>query len=233
MAFGSLGGLGGRSMSFPTRPAAPTSEGVEYLPDYATWGADWNARRKALETPPDPVGPRPAAPTADGGAGGWGVGVDPVQWAQANQHLYRAGTPIPEMGWSFNTGGDPNYHPTAPTASYGLNYTTSMGGNTGIAPYVPDFSALDAERVRMMPLFQNQTRQQQGYDSMRGWGQENAVMGADYTSPTFGQITGDPTGGQGASPLSGIGQGALNGVYNPGATSAGVYGSSRRSSWGL
>jgi hypothetical protein len=109
-----------------------------------------------------------------------------------------------------------------------------------VSAYQPvDFSRIDArkaeleaERGRLLPMYENQTRQQQAYDSMRGWGQENAVMGPNYQEANFGQISGDPNGGMGASPLSGV-NGTQSGVYSAGGTTAGVYGAPRRSNWGL
>lgn len=85
----------------------------------------------------------------------------------------------------------------------------------------------------MQPHLENQARQQQAYDSMRGWGQTNGVMGSDYTSPTFGQINGDPGIGQGNNAAAGV-NATANGVFSPAQGSVGVYGAPRRASnWGL
>jgi hypothetical protein len=85
----------------------------------------------------------------------------------------------------------------------------------------------EAEYQDALLRYQPILRQQQAYDSMRGWGQENAVMGPGYQQAGFGQITGDPTGGMGASPMSGI-NANQSGVYTPSGGSAGVYGAPKR-----
>jgi hypothetical protein len=56
-------------------------------------------------------------------------------------------------------------------------------------PYVPDYSALDAEKARMMPMMERQRIGQTAYDSMTGWGQTNGIPGPDYAKPDFGQVT--------------------------------------------
>jgi hypothetical protein len=108
-----------------------------------------------------------------------------------------------------------------------------VGGSAGDPGYTPDFTALNAEKDRMKPLAENQIRQQQAFDMMNGWGQQNAVMGPEYTQAGFGQVTGEtniaaPAMGQAAFDLSGGNEGIstdwLTGVYNPQqGQSVGVY----------
>jgi hypothetical protein len=101
-----------------------------------------------------------------------------------------------------------------------------VGGDPG---YTPNFSALNAEKDRLNPMAENQIRQQQSFDQMRGFGQDNAVMGQDYTNPGFGQISGqaNPYGadmGMGQAVLEGVVDGVspdfMSGVYDPTAQQA-------------
>jgi hypothetical protein len=93
-----------------------------------------------------------------------------------------------------------------------------------IPGYTPDFTGLNAERDRMQPLAQNQIRQQQSFNMMNGWGQENGVMNDDYTAAGFGQVSNEtnpfgPGMGQPAFDISGGNSGIstdwLSGVYDP------------------
>lgn len=244
MAFG-LGGLGGRAMSFPTRPNyAPDSQVVDFIPNQEAWTADWQARYDAEKA----KARAPSTITNTGVAGNLRPApVNPVPYGDGSAFFSDLRSVTPPSSGRPNImppGSAPA--PVGPSAFDPQRYFSDLtslqppGGsrptvyNDYIDPgYTPDFTALNAEKASMMPVFENQNRQQQGYDSMRGWGQENAVMGPDYTNPNFGQISGDPINGQGASPLSGVGQGAMNGVYNPEGSYAGVFGNFRRSNWGL
>jgi hypothetical protein len=112
-------------------------------------------------------------------------------------------------------------------------YTPGTPGTPGNPGYRPDFSALEAEKNMLKPLSENQIRQQQAYNKMIGFGQENAVMGRDYTNAGFGQISGqtNPYGaemGMGQAMLDGAVDGVSNdfmsGVYDPRTQQAsGVY----------
>jgi hypothetical protein len=123
---------------------------------------------------------------------------------------------------------------------------TYIPGSPGSPGYTPDFTGLNAEKDRLQPMAQNQIRQQQSFDMMNGWGQENAVMGDDYTAAGFGQVSGEtnPYGadmGQAAFDLSGGNDGIstdwLSGVYDPQqGQAAGVYRPQQNNAmggWGL
>jgi hypothetical protein len=121
-----------------------------------------------------------------------------------------------------------------------------VGASPGIPGYTPDFTALNAEKDRLQPMAQNQIRQQQAYNMMDGFGQQNAVMGDDYTAAGFGQVSGEtnpfaPAMGQAAFDLSGGNDGIstdwLSGVYDPQkGQAAGVYRPQQNNAmggWGL
>ena len=103
----------------------------------------------------------------------------------------------------------------------------------GNAGYTPDFSALNAERDKFQPLWENQQRQQQSFNMMEGQGQRFGMMGPDYTSPGFGQVSGQvnpfaPEMGAGRAAVQGANDGIdtdwLTGVYDPRTMqAAGVY----------
>jgi hypothetical protein len=106
-------------------------------------------------------------------------------------------------------------------------------GSPGSPGYRPDFSALEAEKNMLNPLLQNQIRQQQAYNRMGAFGQENAMPGGGYTQAGFGQVSGqtNPYGadmGMGQAMLdgavSGISPDFMSGVYDPKTQQAtGVY----------
>lgn len=100
--------------------------------------------------------------------------------------------------------------------------------NSRIATAEPAFQAQQADRAT------NVVRQQQAYGNMLGNGQVGGVMGAGFTDPNFGQVTGQAvaqpgqkTGGfnaWGASnptkapdPTAGVNMDWTNGAYNGGA----------------
>jgi hypothetical protein len=242
VGFGSLGGLGGRpggfGASFPTRGGAPNSQTVDYLGPQEEWQADFNsrwqaeARKAAAAVMRSPAG-RPDAPTGDpnwtdstGISTGWGVGVDPIQEIMANRDKYNASAIVPTYGWTMTSGADPNYHPTAPTPTWGL--TTEINGyqgqsGPGTPPrivndvwdpgYTPDFSALEQERKQMLARYDAQGRNQQAYDWMLGGGQINGIIGPEYTNPNFGQI-----GAQTPEVPEGTDMAWAADVYRPGDT---------------
>jgi hypothetical protein len=231
MAYGSLGGLGGRTSSYPMRVGTPTSQEVGYQQSWADWEADYlrrvasqgsagadggsfagediQATRPVVVSPFDPS--RPLAPTPEN-INSFGTIATRPTYQETGQGSASWGGPLV---WPD----DPN-RPAAPTPDL------TIGAST-FRPH--DFKQ---ERLDAIERWAPQIRQQQAYDSMRGWGQENAVMGPGYQQAAFGQITGDPTGGMGASPMSGV-NGTQSGVYSPSGGTAGVYGAPNRNTWGL
>lgn len=233
VGFGSLGALGrgGFGASYPSRGGVtPNSQQVGYVPDQQTWEADWQRRwdetlRGPASADPGP-GPRPDAPTSTGISSSWGAGGSPMDWAQANRHLYSQDAPIPTMGWSFQTGVNPNYHPDAPTAVWGPQFERNGYQEAPSAtPYVPDFTALNAEREAMMPQFENRDHQQQAYDWMRGGNAMNGILSEAYAQPGFNHIS----SAGGAEGNSGINSGT--GLYDP-LTGSGAIGQARPRRWG-
>lgn len=97
----------------------------------------------------------------------------------------------------------------------------------------PGYDALQQEREQFEPAFQNQQRQQQAFNMMQGQGQNFGMMGPDYTTPGFGQVTGQtnafaPEMGQNRAATQGVNEGLqtdwLTGVYDPSRMQAmGVY----------
>lgn len=89
------------------------------------------------------------------------------------------------------------------------------------------YSAIAAANQREMDARrQNQVAQQQAYNGMMGDGQMNAVLGANYSTPGFGQVNGQlsnpyaPNSGEGADMTW------STGVYNP-------ISQTKNSPWGL
>jgi hypothetical protein len=106
-------------------------------------------------------------------------------------------------------------------------------GNAGSPGYTPDFTALNAERDKFEPIFQNNTRRQQAFDNMAGLAAPNALLPEGYTGAGFGQVSGDVSPGamalgQGRAMVDGAVDGVSNdfltGVYDPRMQQAtGVY----------
>src|SRR5690606_29019552 len=79
--------------------------------------------------------------------------------------------------------------------------------------YTPDFSALYAERDRVVPYIENYNRQQQAYNWMQGGNQENAVMSPEYAQAGFNTITGMSNPYAGPGEISGVDMDWAQGVY--------------------
>lgn len=226
--FGGLGGLGGSS--YPTRTAAPNSQTLSYLPYADEWRDNWQDAYEHWRT----IGPSTntrmvellpgAADYKPGSAGGSAL----AEIAAAN------GGKLPTM-----------YTSTAPTEASHKVAVTTPDLRYLQAPAM--LAYLEDKKRQMMPLMEAQTTNQQAFDSMNGWGQQNAVIGPDYTRPNFGTINGDfgqtlmgepmlqqdrPgfTGGNFADPeaLAGMSDpwSWTSGVFNPQDGVTGVYGGS-------
>lgn len=257
---GGLGGLGG--FSYPYRFGNPNSQVVEALPfaTYGDWQSDWQSRydaEAARATAPSTVESQPSMinygqPVASAPAG-WtpeSRSASNPSWMQQRDDA-KYGVIDVDMGGGQNAKINTNYTATSPTSAdatgsslVGRNlYDVQAPQTTTSGGYTPDFSALNAERERFEPLYENQTRQSQAYGMMRGQGQENAVLGPDYQRPDFGQINGQPQGqntagfpGAGQIPgLNGIDMSWADGSYNPQEGGSGVYGVSPQAGkqWGL
>lgn len=94
----------------------------------------------------------------------------------------------------------------------GSHYVQSPNYDPG---YMPNFSALEAEKARLGPHAEPQMRQQQAYDWMQGGNQENAVMSPDYAQAGFNTITGMSNPYAGPGEISGVDMDWAQGVYDP------------------
>jgi hypothetical protein len=173
IGFGSFGGF-----SYPTRRAfgnaQPDSQVVESVP--SNWMDDWN-RRYAEES---------AKAGQGASAGSWldKSAFDPFEYARM---IYD-----PTVQTRDNAEFVPEHLRGGVQSTEGMKEIYVPGGGGG---YVPDFTALNAERDKMLAMYENQTRQQQAYDTVLGGdGYIGGVMNERYTNPTAGQITGRTAG---------------------------------------
>lgn len=233
--FGGLGGLGGMGASFPTRYTAPESQAVGYLPDADTWKSEWQKRYDA-EAARRGQGARAAGPSK--------------QDFIAQQLRSAAAAPDPTLTWQLEKdipaftdyfmGGKGYGSAMGDVAKFGLGDATyneimNYKPRAATAGYQPNFSGLNAERDQMTPLFASQTRQQQAYNGMMGNGQENGVIGPEYTAPDFGQVNGDFGQGEMGAQAPAVDMSWSNGVYSPLPGASGVYGASNPTArrWGI
>lgn len=170
--FGGLGGLGGYGRTFPMRYGAPVSDRVASDQE---WHQDWQRKIAAI-------------PATAGMTGGEMVTLDLVPGARG----YNAGLAAryyKQMGDIEGTAYDPLMKAASKGASHKITGVQWLDGatpaeNPAYAQALQDYAS-DTQQRR-----ENQLRQQQAYDSMRGWNQQNAVIGPDYTNPNFGQVSG-------------------------------------------
>ena len=237
---GNLGALGSMGASYPSRFNAPKSSVIDVLPDAQTWMKDWQARYDA-EAARRGQGASAGGPsqeeyirtvltsTQPSGPVTWQPGKDVDAFTRhltTGGQLYYGDGQVGEEVARHALGNSlydqlRNYKPAAPSAGY-----------------VPNFTALNAEKNKMTPLFSAQTRQQQAHDSMVGNNQQNGVIGEGYTAPNFGQIDGDfGQSGMGAqaNQQNSIDMSWTDGTYNPQGSGGGVYSgpSRRKTEWGL
>lgn len=164
------------SLPFPVRNDAPNSQVIDN--PLAGWGSvtdwenDWQARYNAT--------PQYVTQTQTTGSGGeWrNATTDPSLLAGATQDRFQwqrtgvndaMGNPISDP-WVF-VPGDP------------VQTITTQAAN-------PAYANLQNERQFFEPLFENQTRVQQAYDTMAGVNAPNAMLPANYTQAGFGQVSG-------------------------------------------
>jgi hypothetical protein len=198
-------GFGGLGATYPTRYGQPTSQAVDYLAPQDQWQKDWDQRYSSL------------AATSRA--------ATPDQWVGINDY---AGGPQAYLQALH----DPStQYRTTPSAD-GNGLSLSQIFVPGQAAVTPDFSGLNAEKDKMAPVYNNQAAQQQAYNGMLGNGQLNAIPGADYSVPGFGQITGNsnpysvdvPSGVNLPQGSGTYGAGQQTGVYNPQQTSKQYWG---------
>lgn len=204
---GSLGGLGGRESSFPQRFGAPVSNQVQSLeemqkPIWDEYNAAVAARQNAANDFWEQNQSVLDARTA-------GVpGMTPELQRQLDSTLKSAGSRLGGE-WLFAH---------SPDSGVAEEYNALQ------AP-IDVQSYQDRADAIAQPFLENQTRNQQAYDSMRNNGQINALIGPDYSNANFGSIS-----GQGAAQLpeiDGVNMDWASGVYNP-SKANGMFGNTGR-----
>jgi hypothetical protein len=227
MNFGGLGGLGGRASSFPQRSGAPTSNIVEALPfeNQDDWLADWQARYDA------------EARRARGGSAGRSKEdyIRSVLGSTTPSNVtWQPEKDIPALTSHLINGGGMYYddpQTAAQVASFALgdsmydqlrNYTPAPAG----PGYQANFTALNAEKQKMLRAYEARTRNQQAYDSMLNNGQIHGIIGPGYTNPNFGSVSGQEGAAQ-LPQIDGVNMDWASGVYNP-QRASGMYGSTGR-----
>ena len=132
------------------------------------------------------------------------------------------GRPVFQDGWMSQSFG------ASPADPSGMNRDMRYGNDAGGVfmqfgkdrpAYSPDFSPLNAEMAAKEAEFasasENQTRQQQAYNTMlAGNGQIGGVMTDAYSDPGFGQITGQAPGANASPPSFGGFGGDMTGVQD-------------------
>lgn len=220
--FGSLGGLGA---SFPMRNGTPNSQRVQSLDEITNdiW-AQYDADRKAQDTADDTLTAALDDRWADI------PNMTAMQQAKMRNGISTITSRQASMGNAspamMALSQDPNQLDNA------SKYMTAYGVELNREPYQ------QAENAATEAFNQRETRGQQAYDSMRGWGQENGVMGANYSAPGFGQVNGiagnpyavDTEAAKGAD------MSWTDGAFNPQNGNAGVYSPAaprKNTGWGL
>jgi hypothetical protein len=211
-AYGGLGGLGG----YPMRHSAPSSSVVSAAPEmsHAEWLADWERRYSDVANSASPD---------RWVEGGW---VTPDTMPGGPQAYFTR--------FGHKTVGDEDAADGVRLRHGATQYGARPGGNFGwmteglmpsgwVAGNTPNFDALNAERDRLLPMYESMTRNQQSYDSMMGGHQTNATIGENYADANFGSVSGQVN--QALPTVDGVGMSWANGVYDP-AYASGLYGSS-------
>lgn len=214
-AWGGLGGLGGM----------PNSKVVQNVD---TWGNDWQKRRDALAATARPAGWTDRLLQVSGPSNA-GAYVGAMQ-AGANTRWNGGGaTPRPEdaytpkLGWGTLASED--------GTDKAIQNSQFAWGRMWSPGSAPDFTELNREKALIDQTREAGIRNQQAYQSMTGWGQQNGVIGPDYSNPNFGTVS-----GQGAPQINvpaGIDMGWASGMYDPNFN--GVFGSNGqpRNRWGF
>jgi hypothetical protein len=205
MNFGGLGGLGGRSPSFPVRFGAPVSNSVQSLEELQKpiWDEYQNAVNARTQSSNDFWTKYQGTLDARTDFAG------PNQ-SQLDRTFKVAASRGPGAEWVFAH--DPNAEAIA-------NEYNDAHAPVDMAAYTQRAQAI------AQPYLENQTRNQQAYDSMTNNGQVNALIGPDYSNANFGSIS-----GQGAAQLpqiDGVNMDWAQGVYNP-SQANGMFGNTGR-----
>lgn len=236
MAFGGFG-LGGLGLNYPMRDKVPESAALSLLPNQDDWLADWEKRRAAEAAKARPaVNPAPQLFDNSGYLKANPDVADPANWGGSfpgnpvgAYHYGVHGAGENRSGTNFDEAKYLQMNPDVAAAvargefSSGLEHFGRHGWNEGryvnMTPgspgYTPNFGALNAEKNKMMPLFENQTRQQQAYDWMEGAHQQNAIMSPEYANAGFNTITGMSNPYAGPGQIDGVSMDWAQGVYDP------------------
>lgn len=200
---GGLGGLGGRSSSFPQRFGAPQSERVGSLHEIenSIW-APYHAAVAQSQDATDNFWTNHTDTLADRFKD---YNMTPTQLAQVME------------GYKSVARG-----PGTAGAEFIFGHAPGVAGSLISAQALPDMAPYreKAEAARAQ-YNETQTRNQQAYDSMRNNGQINALIGPDYSDANFGSVS-----GQGATQLpqiDGVNMDWVQGVYDP-SQASGLFG---------
>lgn len=230
--------------SFPKRNGAPTSSQVMSDGEFES---DWNSRLAAIpqyNTSSQSVQLAPSGDNYDASAAsGY---TDQIFDNIARQKLTDAGVSAENMtddvvsGYKNSLGGANQFF-SMNNYAYGNGFEGDgynfAAPNSGASHTVmQETRTTNPEYARMQQLMQtemqnrqeNQTAQQQAYNSMSDQYQKNGMMGAGYTDPNFGSIDGLATTDE-ENPIWSEGlvdEGTQTGVYDPVA-------STEKSFWGL
>jgi hypothetical protein len=190
--------------SYPVRTGAPNSNVVQNVDE---WANDWQGRWDSAQAQVRPAGVvgRTAAKSGTGSIAPGFAG------------------PAPTNTGSFVTVQSSPYSGVASDGG-ARSVDFSGGGDVFSAGYAPDMRALMAERDQIDLTRQAGITNQQAYDSMRGWGQNNGVMAPNYGEAGFGQVNGvngDPYALQGDT--QGLDMSWTDGIYSAQNPGAGVY----------
>ncbi|MHA6684500.1 hypothetical protein [Mesorhizobium sp. A556] len=202
--FGGLGGLGGSS--YPQRSGSPASKQVMSDTEFTN---DWQSRLDAIPQTVDAFGLRDVQLVP--GSTGYNADFAKQFIPQVERAASQFGGLAPDSQYYTGGGG-----------SHVLSDQTVMVGQETNPEYL---AMLQQAQQAQQQRGENQTRQQQAYGSMNGWGQLNGVMGANYTDPNFGQISGQAGGPLTAPTMpDGVDPSWTSGVFDPSGGLTGVYG---------
>lgn len=210
-SFGQLG----RS-PFPTRGAAPTSATVRTDNELGSFFTGWADTQQQLISE---LAKTNIDDTAAGNA------FYEFQQQGAGAGLGANAQPLQDMGaWSSairNNGAFSSNGQTYDLSAYLAPQKAAIeqGLNGTIGSIQSNLAARQTDHQRAMAdRQQNQTRQQQAYNSMAGNGGPNGLLTSAYSQPGFNQVTGQPAPPSFGSLTAG------SGTFDP-ATQSGVFGS--------
>lgn len=220
--FGALGGLG--DMSFPARPDQPQSEVVgtdqEINGLFGGWVDSQKNRMSSLSsmnvdrTAADRAYTNFFRSNTNRGTLPAEINRDAFRSAIGNEGKYVAG------GLTYDLSGYLN--PSREAVTNGIGAARSaVQSEIG--------AGQASHQLAMTGRAENQTRQQQAYNSMLANGSSNGLLTSAYSQPGFNQVTGQPAPPSFGSLTAG------SGTFDP-ATQSGVFGAAapkRNNSWSL